>query len=93
MIRSFRDKDAERLFQGRPAKRLPGDIQRRAKMRLERIDAACALEDLREPPSHRLEALSGKRQGQYSIRINGQWRVCFEWRDGHAYEVEIVDYH
>ncbi len=93
MIRSFRDRDSERLFHGWPAKRLPGDIQCRARMRLERIDAATTLEDLCEPPSHRLEALSGKRQGQYSIRINDQWRVCFEWHDGNAYEVEIVDYH
>ena len=62
-------------------------------MRLDRIDAAAVLEDLRLPPSHRLEALSGDRQGQYSIRINDQWRVCFQWHGGHAYEVEIVDYH
>ncbi len=62
-------------------------------MRLDRIDAAVNLEDLRVPPSHRLERLQGNRAGQYSIRINHQWRICFEWRDGHAFAVEIVDYH
>lgn len=62
-------------------------------MRLDRIDAAASLEDLKTPPSHRLEALSGDRQGQHSIRINDQWRICFVWRDGNAYDVEIVDYH
>ena len=91
MIQSFGDKETERLFRGQRARKLPGDIQRRAKMRLDRIDAAAALDDLRLPPSHRLESLSGDRQGQYSIRINDQWRVCFQWHQGHAYEVEIVD--
>lgn len=62
-------------------------------MRLDRIAAAIALEDLRQPPSHRLEALHGDRKGQHSIRINDQWRICFVWKDGHAHDVEIVDYH
>ena len=62
-------------------------------MRLDRLNAATSLEDLRLPPSHRLEALSGDRKGQHSIRINDQWRICFVWQDGHAYDVEIVDYH
>lgn len=93
MIKSYRDKDTERIATGRNSRRLPAAIQRRARMRLERIDAAVELEDLRVPPSHRLEMLKGKRAGRYSIRINDQWRVCFEWRDGNAYEVEIVDYH
>jgi len=62
-------------------------------MRLDRIDVAADLNDLKVPPSHRLEALRGDRKGQYSIRINNQWRICFEWRDGNAFAVEIVDYH
>jgi proteic killer suppression protein len=93
MIKSYRDKDAEKLAQGKRSRRLPSEIQRRAKMRLDRINAAVELEDLRLPPSHQLEALKGDRKEQHSIRINGQWRVCFVWRDGHAYEVEITDYH
>jgi len=93
MIMSYRDKETEKLANSRYSRRLPQDIQRRAKMRLDRIRAATALDQLRSPPSHHLEALSGNRNGQHSIRINDQWRICFEWRDGHAYEVEIVDYH
>jgi proteic killer suppression protein len=72
---------------------LPHDIQRKARVKLEILDAAERLEDLRIPPSNRLEKLSGDRQGQYSIRINDQWRICFEWGDGDAYNVEVVDYH
>jgi proteic killer suppression protein len=93
MIKSYRDKETRKLASGKTSRRIPQDIHRRARMRLQRIDAAVSLEDLRVPPSHHLEALSGKRRGQHSIRINDQWRICFEWRDGHAYEVEIVDYH
>ena len=93
MIKSFRDKTTEKFAQGYASKQFPGDIQRRAKMRLERIEAANALDDLRVPPSHHLEALGGDRVGQHSIRINAQWRVCFVWRDGNAWEVEITDYH
>lgn len=93
MIKSFRDKNAEKLARGERVRALPPEIQRRAKMRLDRIEAAVALEDLRLPPSHRLEALLGDQAGQHSIRINNQWRICFVWRDGHAYDVEVVDYH
>ena len=72
---------------------MPTEIRERAAMRLRQLDAATALGDLRFPPSNRLEALSGKRSGSYSIRINEQWRICFTFEDGHANEVEIVDYH
>lgn len=74
-------------------KRFPREIQQRAFMRLNAIDAAVRLEDLRLPPSNRLEALRGNRKGEHSVRINAQWRICFLWRDGHAERVEIVDYH
>lgn len=93
MIKSFRDKATEQLFQGHPSRRLPPDIQRRAKMRLDRVDAAVDLDDLSLPPSHHLEPLRGARKGQHSIRINDQWRICFRWQAGNAYDVEIVDYH
>ena len=93
MIKSYRDKDTEKLAHGCLSRRLPSEIQRRAKMRLDRIEAAVELDDLRVPPSHRLERLKGDRAGRYSIRINDQWRICFDWRDGNAYDVEIVDYH
>ncbi len=93
MIRSFADPDAERLFHRDSPRRLPGDILRTALRKLLQIDAAVALSDLRVPPGNRLEALKGGRQGQHSIRINDQWRICFLWQAGHAYDVEIVDYH
>ena len=93
MIKSFRCKETQKLFGGRYSKRLPPEIQRRGKMRLDRIDAAVALEDLHVPPSHHLEALGGDRKGEHSIRINDQWRVCFIWKDGNAFGVEITDYH
>ena len=89
----FRDGDTEQLFNGRVVRRLPPDIQRRARMRLQRVVAATALTDLRVPPSQRLEALRGDRAGQYSIRINDQWRVCFIWTDQGAMEIEVIDYH
>ncbi len=89
----FRDRDAEQIFNGQLVRRLPPDIHRRARMRLQRVVAAAALTDLRVPPSHRLEALSGDRVGQFSIRINDQWRVCFRWTEQGATEIEIVDYH
>ena len=92
-MRRFRNDDAERLFAGQPVRRLPTDIQRRARVRLQRVVAAAALSDLRVPPSHRLEALRGDRKGQYSIRINDQWRVCFVWTDQGAMEIEVTDYH
>lgn len=93
MIRSFASKETERLFRRQFSRKLPQDIQRRARMKLEILDAAEQLEDLRIPPSNHLEKLFGDRVGQHSIRINNQWRVCFSWRDGDAYDVEIVDYH
>lgn len=93
MIRSFASKEAEKLFRRQFSRKLPQDIQRKARMKLEILDAAERLEDLRIPPSNRLEMLSGDREGQYSIRINLQWRICFKWQDNAAHEVEIVDYH
>jgi proteic killer suppression protein len=93
MIKSFRDKQTERLFSRRPLKKLGPQVQRVALRKLLILDAAVTLDDLRVPPGNRLEKLVGDRQGQHSIRINDQWRICFEWSDGDAYEVEIVDYH
>jgi len=93
MIRSFASKETERLFRRKVSRKLPHDIQRRARIKLEVLDAAERLEDLRIPPSNHLEKLSGSREGQHSIRINNQWRICFQWREGDAYLVEIVDYH
>ena len=92
-VNRFKDSDADRLFNGQPVRRLPHDIQRRARMRLQRVVAAGALTDLQVPPSHRLESLRGDRAGQYSIRINDQWRVCFRWTENGAMEIEVVDYH
>ena len=93
MIKTFAFKETKRIFNRQFSRKLPQDIQRVARRRLEILDAAEVLQDLRIPPSNRLEKLSGGRQGQYSIRINDQWRICFEWRSGDAYNVEIVDYH
>ena len=93
MIRSFKDKEAEKLFRGRFSRKLPQDIQRIAARKLEQLNAATILDTLRVPPGNRLEALSHNRQGQHSIRVNDQWRVCFVWRDDNAFDVEIVDYH
>jgi proteic killer suppression protein len=93
MIRSFADREAEALFYGRFARRLPSDIQRAAQRKLRQLHAAEDLRDLAAPPGNRLEALRGRRAGQHSIRINDQWRLCFIWTDGFAERVEIVDYH
>jgi proteic killer suppression protein len=93
VIRSFRDRDTEDVFNRLPARRLPRDILRPARRRLLILDAAESLADLRIPPGNRLERLSGERAGQYSIRINVRWRICFSWREGDAYHVESVDYH
>ncbi len=93
MIKSFRSRETEQIFHRRFARRIPRDIQQRAFMKLNALDAAVKLEDLRLPPSNRLQALKGKRKGQHSVRINDQWRICFAWRSGHAEEVESVDYH
>ena len=93
MIRSFHDKETERLFHRQPVKKIPPSVQRPTLRKLMLLDAAESLDDLRVPPGNRLEKLSGDREGQYSIRINDQWRICFRWEDGDAYEVEITDYH
>lgn len=93
MIRNFADKEAEKIWLGTPSRRLPADIQAVARRKLRMVANASVLDDLRVPPANRLEALKGRRKGQYSIRINNQWRVCFRWIDGDAHDVEIVDYH
>lgn len=93
MIKSFRCSDTERIFKRQFVRKFPRDIQQRAFIKLNAVDAAGRLGDLRLPPSNRLEALKGDRKGQYSIRINDQWRICFVWREGRAEQVEIVDYH
>ena len=93
MIKSFADKETEKLFKRKFSKKLPQTIQRNARMKLEILDAANVLQDLSIPPGNRLEKLAGNREGQHSIRINEQWRICFIWRSSDAYEVEIVDYH
>lgn len=93
MIRSFRDRESERLFRRERNRALPPELQRVALRKLVQLDAADSLEDLRVPPGNRLEVLRGDRKGQHSIRVNERWRVCFVWREGDAHEVEIVDYH
>jgi len=93
VIRSFRDKDTERLFNRQPLRKLGVGLQRAALRKLRQIDAAMTLEDLRVPPGNRLERLHADRAGQHSIRINDQWRLCFRWAAGDAHDVEIVDYH
>lgn len=93
MIKSFKDKESEKLFQGRFSSKLPQAIQRTAAIKLEVINAATVIETLRIPPSNHLEELHGNRQGQHSIRINKQWRICFTWKGSDAFDVEIVDYH
>lgn len=93
MIKSFGDRDTERLFAREPVRRYPAELRRVMLRKLVAVDAAEALDDLRVPPGNRLEKLRGDRAGQHSIRVNDQWRVCFAWRDGDAYDVSIVDYH
>ena len=92
MIRSFRCAETERLF-GRQSVRRFKAIERQALRKLDMLDAAADLRSLSTLPGNQLEGLKGDRTGQHSIRVNDQWRICFDWRDGHAYEVEIVDYH
>lgn len=92
-IRSFADIDTERVFAGRLPKKLPQQILDRAEAKLIALEAASSVEDLRVPPGNRLESLGGERAGQWSIRINDQYRICFNFEDGDAYEVEITDYH
>jgi len=93
VIKSFRDKETEKIYLRERSARLPGDIQQIALRKLRMINNAQNINDLRIPPSNRLEKLSGDRAGQYSIRINDQWRICFVWKNNNAYYVEITDYH
>jgi toxin HigB-1 len=93
VIRNFKDEEAKKIFERQRSRRLPPDIQQVALRKLRMLNQAQTLQDLRVPPANRLERLSGDRAGQYSIRINNQWRICFEWQDGDALRVEIVDYH
>ena len=93
MIASFRDTETERLWRSGKSRHLPADLYRRAFTKLAILNAAVALDNVRVPPGNRLETLRGNRTGQHSIRINDQYRVCFVWRDGNAFDVEIVDYH
>lgn len=93
MIKSFKCKETEKIWNEEFSKKLSHDIQKRALRKLMMLNVATVLEDLRIPPNNRLEALTGDRQGQYSIRINDQYRICFRWLDNHSFDVEIVDYH
>jgi len=93
MIESFACKETEKIFHRQYSKKLPANIQQFALRKLKMLNRSSTLQDLRVPPANRLEALSGRRQGQHSIRINQQWRICFEWKRGNAFKVEIVDYH
>ena len=93
MIRSFKCKETEKIFNRTYSRKFPNDIQRIAFRKLRMLNRVLNLQDLRVPPGNRLEVLSGKRKGKHSIRINDQWRICFEWIKGDANNVEIVDYH
>lgn len=93
MIKSFKNKDTEKLWRGERVKKIPTDIQERALKKLFMIHVSNELDDLRNPPGNRLEQLSGDRKEYMSIRINKQWRICFRWEENNAFEVEIIDYH
>ena len=93
MIKSFADKETEKIYRRNYSKKFPEDIQRRAYRKLLQIDLMTELKELQSPPGNRLEKLKGDRKGQHSIRINQQWRICFKWQEGDAFDVEIVDYH
>jgi len=93
MIKTFRDKETEKIFKRLVSRKLPPNIQHLARRKMVVLDAATELNALRVPPGNRLEALKGDRKGQHSIRINDQWRICFRWKSGDAYNVEIADYH
>ena len=93
MIKSFKDSETEKIFRFTRSRRLPSDIQQVALRKLRMVNNAKSINDLRVPPANRLERLTGNRVGQYSIRINDQWRICFDWDGISAYNVEIVDYH
>lgn len=93
MLKSFADQETEKIWNLQRSKRFPADIQQRALNKLAMISRAAGLDDLKIPPANRLEALKGDRRGEFSIRINQQWRICFRWKDGDAHDVEITDYH
>jgi toxin HigB-1 len=93
MIKSFRDKETQRIYSREGSNRLPREIQQIALRKLRMINNSQSLNDLRVPPANKLEKLKGNREGQFSIRINDQWRICFVWHDGEAHEVEMTDYH
>ena len=93
MIKNFKNKETEKIFNRQKSQKLPSDIQQTALRKLRMLNRAMTLQDLLIPPANRLERLKGDRLGQYSIRINSQWRICFEWQDGNACNVEIVDNH
>ena len=93
MITAFACGETERIFRGERSRKLPPDIQNTARRKLEYLHRARTLRDLLAPPGNRLEAIKGDRAGRHSIRVNDQWRICFRWAEGHAYDVEIVDYH
>ena len=93
MIKTFKSKETEKIFARNRSRKLPQGIQQTAYRKLRMLNNAIDINDLRIPPANRLEKLKGDREGQYSIRINNQWRICFEWSDGDAANVEIVDYH
>jgi len=93
VIRSFADKETERIWNGQRSRKLPPDIQNRALTLLKMLNAVASLSDLKSPPGNRLHALTDDRAGQHSVSINKKWRICFVWKDGDAYDVEIIDYH
>jgi toxin HigB-1 len=93
VIKTFKDAETEKIYQREQSRKLPSDIQQVALRKLRMINNSININDLRVPPANRLEKLSGNRQGQYSIRINDQWRICFEWSGSDAFNVEIADYH
>ncbi len=93
MIKSFNSKETEKIWKGEVSGKLPLDIQRNARLKLRMINNSISIIDLKIPPGNKLEILKGDRKGQHSIRINKQWRICFEWKNGNAHKVEIIDYH
>jgi proteic killer suppression protein len=93
VIKTFGNKETEKLFQRERSRSFPPEIIRKARLKLEILDAAEKLDDLKVPPGNKLEKLSGDREGQHSVRVNRQWRICFRWKNGDSYDVEMVDYH
>ena len=93
MIRSFKSKETEKIWSGGFSRKLPSDIQKIMRRKLRMLNNSTELSDLQIPPSNNLESLKGDRKGQHSIKVNDQWRICFEWKNGDCYNVEIVDYH